>query len=436
MSNQRRRLRTGAVAVATAVSAALMLSACTGTPSEPNTTSDPDAPIVVWTDETRKPYFEAYQEAHPDVELEITVADLGQLLTKIQLFNRAGKGWPDVVFTGDPNQIAALASPLYDEFPAVLDDLVPEDVQEGFGTGNDRCVIDGKLVCLTNDLAPTVLFVNQPLLDEFGYTVPTTWDEYQELGADLAANHPGYSMGAMGDALLYYSLFWSSGCPTQDPVDSVEVVINTADQTCTRVADLVDPMLENGSLSSTSPFDESFIKLAQEGKLLMTPGPVWYGDLFKAESLWNAPAGTLSVAPLPTWEGEGPLAGNFGGGIYIVSRHAANLEGAADVATWVSTNLDVQSTAITYPAYEPAAEAWAANQGDYFVNDDAAAIFAAAVPTINPAYQPVRYNAPAAFGDTVTKSVLAGGTVAEALEAFGVQLTQLAQQAGYAVSDK
>lgn len=412
-----------------------MLSGCTGAPNT-SKSNDPDAPIVVWTDEARKPYFEAYQKAHPDAELEITVADMGQLLTKIQLFNRAGKGWPDVVFVDDPNKIAALASPLYDEFPAALDGLVPEEVQEGFGTANDRCNIDGKLVCLTNDLAPTVLFVNEPLMEEFGYAVPTTWDEYQQIGADLAANHPGYSMGAAGDALLYYSLFWSSGCPTQDTVDSLEVIINTADESCTRVADLVDPMLENGSMSRLNPFDPNFMTLAQENKLLMTPGPIWYGDIFKAPELYNIQKGTMSVAPFPTWAGEETTStGNFGGGIYVVSRHAANLEGAADVATWVSTNVDVQSTAITYPAYGPAAEAWAANQAtDNFWANDATPILEEAAASINPAYQPVRYNATAAFGETVTKTVNGGGAIAEALEPFGVQLTQLAQQAGYVVT--
>ena len=435
MASNRNPQRITALA-AVAAASMLVLAGCSGAGAEQETKNDPNAPVVVWTDAVREPYFQAYQEEHPDVKLDVSVMDEAQLLTKIQLFNRAGKGWPDLVFVSDPNKIAALASPLYENFPAELDELVPEDVQEGFGTANDRCKVDGKLVCLTNDLAQTVLFVNQPLMEEFGYDVPTTWEEYQELGADVAANHPGYYIGAVGGVSTYYEYFWSSGCPTQDVVDSREVEVNLEDEKCTRVTDILDPMLENGSVSRYAPFDAEMMEVGRAGKVLLLPGPTWYQDLFRTEGAYNIPAGTMTVAPYPTWEGEDTnWSGNMGGGIYIVSRHAANIDAAVDAATWVATNTELQSTAQTYPAYGPAAEEWGKNIADagYFIEDPFPVLQLAAA-NINPAVQPTRYDAPGAYITTVVAAVRSGKSMAEALPTLQSQLTQLAQQAGYAVT--
>ena len=53
---------------------------------------------------------------------------------------------------------------------------------------------------LRNDLRPAVFWYNKALIDQFGYTIPTTWEEYQALGDKVAAEHPGYIVGSVGDA--------------------------------------------------------------------------------------------------------------------------------------------------------------------------------------------------------------------------------------------
>ena len=46
-----------------------------------------------------------------------------------------------------------------------------------------------------------MLWVNQKRMDEFGYTVPTTWQEWAALGEKVAAEHPGYIIGNIGRLL-------------------------------------------------------------------------------------------------------------------------------------------------------------------------------------------------------------------------------------------
>lgn len=428
MTGLRKALGIAAVATISAIA----LSACTGT-STPAKTSDT---LVIWTDATREAAFKAYQTANPDVKLKIEVVDGAAMLSKIQLANRVGSGWPDVIFDPTTNDVAALSSKLFD-YAAPLDKLVPKDVQDGYSTKNSVCTIDGKLYCLQNDLAQTVLWVNKPLMEQFGYAVPTTWDDYKALGQKVAAEHPGYVIGAAGGPNLWYDFLWSSGCPLADVSSSTQVKIDTSDQKCTRVADMLDPLLANGSVSRLGPFDAGINSLAKEGKVLMMPGPSWMGEfIIKPDSGYAIPAGNIEAAAMPIWAGEKTnYSGAYGGGIYIVSSHASDKAAAAAVAQWVSTSEAYQKTAPTYPAYAPAAAEWgkAVTASGYYAADPVPVLKDQAAK-INPAVGATRYAVDSTVVSTVVSSIKGGGNIADTLADLQAQLSGLAQAAGYEVT--
>jgi ABC-type glycerol-3-phosphate transport system substrate-binding protein len=414
------------------VGVAVSMAGCSS-PSNANTKSSD--PILVWADATREPAFKAYEKAHPDVKLKVEIVDPAALLSKIQLANRVGKGWPDVIFDPQPTDVASLSSPLFN-YAQRLDDLIPKDVQKNFATGNKACTIDGKLYCLQNDLAQGVLWYNKPLMDQFGYSVPTTWDQFKQLGEKVAAEHPGYVLGAAGDVNIWYDYLWSSGCPLADVKSSTQVHINTSDKACTRVADTIDPLLQNGSVSRLSPFDPKMIKTAQDGKLLMTIGPSWFGEyVLHAKTSYNLPDGEIAAAPMPTWQGAtANYSGAWGGGIYIVSSHAADKKTATDIAQWVATNDAYQATAPTYPAYKPAATTWAQSMStSKFYAANPVPVLTDAADKINPAVGPTRYALVPTVTSTVVAAIKAGGTIASALPGLQDQLSALAQSAGYEV---
>lgn len=423
--------RGGVSAVALTVS----LAACSSSP-EPGAVDDQNAPILVWTDATRQPAFEAYQKAHPEVQMKIEVIDATALLTKIQLANRVKKGWPDVVFDSLPSDVAALASPLFN-FAQPLDDKVPDDVKKNFAGDNATCTIDGKLHCLQNDLAQDVLWYNKTQLDKFGYTVPTTWAEYKALGDKVAREHPGYVIGAAGASNVYYDYLWSSGCPLQKVISSTQVEINTKDPKCTRVADTLDPLLANGSVSRLSPFDPEMNKLAKAGKLLMIPAASWFGEfVMKPDTGYNIAGGQIAAAPMPTWDGETiNYSGAQGGGIYLVSRHAKNMSGAVDVAQWVATSNEYQTSSPTYPAYKPAAAEWLAKvKKDKWYAADPSTVLIDAATKINPAESPTRYPVEGAINSTLVAAITSGKTIASAFEGLQTQLAGLAASSGYEVT--
>lgn len=419
---------------------AATLSGCASasTPSSSNSapTDDATATLTVWTDATRQPGFLEYQTQHPDVKLDIQTFDEAALIAKIQLFNKTGEGWPDVVFTGEPNNVTNLADAQID-YAYPLDKLISADVLAGFGNSNQGCMVNGTLYCLKNDLAQTVIWYDKELLDQFGYSIPTTWDDYAQLGEKISQEHPGYIIGAAGDSLTWNNYYWASGCPLAEVTALDTVTINVDDERCTRVSTMLDEMRANGSVASKGDFDPALIQLAADRKIVMLLGGAWYGEyLFKPAESLAVPAGRIATAEYPSWDGEDTnWAGAAGGGIYLVSKHSANQVGAGDLITWMTTDPGWTSESQTYPAYGPAADAWGTRLADdgYYVEDPFPALKAAAAK-INPGPAPTRYSIFVPFDEVVTPALANGDTLTDSMVELQKRLEQLATSAGYTVT--
>lgn len=430
--------RLAALPVAVALAGAVLSGCSSGGTSTSANAQNSNATITVWVDGTRKPAVVDYQKAHPGAKVKVEVLDTTTFLSKIQLANRVGSGWPDVIFDQVPSEVAALQSPLF-KYAQNLEDLVPKNVQNNFAMKNSVCTVDGHLFCLRDDLAQDVMWYNKPLLEKFGYTLPTTWAQYADLGKRIAKEHPGYVIGAVGDLNLYYDYLWSSGCPLQTVKSSNQAVINTADRKCTRVADLLDPLLANGSVSRLSPFSPEMNALAKSGKLLMMPAASWYGEyIFKAATGYAFANGSLAAGAMPSWpNAKTNYSGAQGGGIWVVSAHSANIKGATALAQWVTTAPEYQATAPTYPAYIPAAKVWLRKfSKDPFYAEDPSSVLIDQAEKINPAESATRYDVNSAVSSTIAAAVKSGGTIASALPALQSQLAGLAASAGYTVSSK
>ena len=409
------------------------LSACA---TEPTPTGPPS--ILVWVDATREPAAQAYVESVGDsAEVEVEVYDVGELRTKIALFNQTDSGWPDVVFTGNPSDVAELAFP-DNGFAAPLKSLVSAEVLDGYGVANKWCEIDGEVYCLQNDLAQTVLWYDKVLLNELGLSIPTTMEEFAEQALTLEGT--GYVVGAIGDGDgLFGGYLQPSGCPLSTVGSASEVRIDAEADECTQAAELLQPLVDAGVLDTRSNFDAGFIaEVAQAGKVVMSISPSWWGDfVMKPTENWAIPEGRVAVAAMPTWEGnDNNYSGAWGGGIYLVSSHAAFPQAAADAAVWLATASEYQATAPTFPAYGPANEAWAERiSADTYYAEDIYPVLAEAAGKISPSFGAVRYD----FSSGGLSSVLAvqiseGTSIKDALAATGTTLAELAKGSGYTVS--
>ena len=86
--------------------------------------------LTVWVDAVRLPAAKAYAKAHPNTKVKIVTFDgdangATTLQAKIQLWNRTGKGWPDVIFSEQANDPVWMASKPFD-YAAPVTGLVPK----------------------------------------------------------------------------------------------------------------------------------------------------------------------------------------------------------------------------------------------------------------------------------------------------------------------
>ncbi|MEH0590077.1 carbohydrate ABC transporter substrate-binding protein, partial [Streptomyces sp. B21-106] len=108
--------RRAALLAGCAATVLLTVTACGGGGGSAGTTKDgfaqaaqKDGALTVWVDATRMDAAKLYQATHPSVKMDIVSYDgdangSNYLQTKVQLFNRTGKGWPDVVFSSQNNE--------------------------------------------------------------------------------------------------------------------------------------------------------------------------------------------------------------------------------------------------------------------------------------------------------------------------------------------
>ena len=444
----KQRRRTLAVGGALAATVALALSGCASTtvaaaPAATPTafheaTQNDSAPITVWADSTRLPAVQLYQKEHPNVKMNIVTYDgdangSTYLQTKVQLFDRTGSGWPDVVFASptDINWASKPTTPSAQAFAAPVNDLVPASTLANFATGSlAPCQVDGQTYCLRNDIAQVVTWYNKTLMDQWGYTVPTTWEQYQALGEEVAKQHPGYVIGAIGDTNSQESYFWSSQCTAQQLVGTNTLNVNLSSPDCTRMSNLLDPLIADKSISTQGFFTQGF----NGSKVLMAVGPSWYGQ-YLFNSAFKTPAGEIAAAPPLQWAGQSQTyTGNVGGGIWMVSSHSTNLKAATALATWLTTSNEVLADAPTYPAYVPGAKAWLANPTNksYFA-DDVTNVFLDAANEVWTGWSNTSFSDATPWSNAVLPALTAGESMTQIMPAWQTAIVNEAKASGYTV---
>lgn len=440
------------LALATSVAAVVALTACSGgtgggddselgfTPGE----QDPESAITVWVDASREPAVEAFRAAHPEIELNVETYDgnasgSASLQTRIALFDQAGEGWPDVVFSTQNNDAswASRENAGVQPFAAPLNEgWFDQEFLDGFTPGSlDPLTVDGTVYGLRNDLAQSLFWYDQSLFDQFGYEIPTTWEEYQDLSDQLAVEHPGYILGSVGDAFLGMMVYYWGA---QAPVFQLEGDTFSSDfdaENSQRMTELIDHMVDNGTLATDSVFGAEFVQ-NYTGKVLGMPGPIWFtGAIFQNPDSLNVPAGQLGAGTPLHWEGEEIGTGNVGGGTWLASSHTRNLDATKTFMEFVASSDEYQvELAPGYPAYQSAGEKWIANQASdgYFVGDFEQIVVDAASQVWSGWGYP-SFSAETAYAKIVLPALAAGQTVESVVSQWQQEMENEAQVQGYTI---
>ncbi len=284
-------------------------------------------------------------------------------------------------------------------------------------------------------------------MKDFGYTVPKTMADFEKIGLDIAKNHPGYSVGALGAQGAYSSFLWPSQCPVNQATSATAVKIAPKSPKCTRATTLLTNLIEAGVMSTSAPWDADFIKdFGAANKVVMTIGPSWFGEfVIRPASSWAVPAGQITAAPMPMWAGEKiNYSGEWGGGIYTVSPHSKYPKEALAFAIFMVSdkrnvvgvkNPDGSKGAPTFPASQKGNAFWKAkvSSDKYYAADPYPAMLEQSKKIFS-GEKPVSYDSNSAMEGTFSNELKKSKNAQTALEAFATYATNLAKQLGYKVS--
>lgn len=393
--------------------------------------------LTVWSDTPRLTYFEAYDKANDDIDLTVVTVAPADLVAKLQLSMRAGSDIPDVIFMSSIDYGAQLSTRRSNYLMDLTEKIPQSLLDEFYNNANSPCIINGKLLCLRNDLAHMLIWYDMPKMEELGKEVPRTWEEFEQLGADLAAMDEGYLLGTAVEPWPVYAFLMAGGCEMGVPVEGKDdtVRIDLTSENCLKPARMIDNMAANGSLSRFGPFDPNFVNDAKEGKLPLVVGPTWFGEYVMRPTYEVAPGRLAAALPLKWESQEQPLAWSWGGGTFGGWKDTEHPEAVVDLIIWSAADIDNRAIEATLPGHEASALAWGERlkTDEYYANDQVLNALVDSADFSHPAYVSQRFSVPDAIGKIVAPELANGAKLVDLLPALQAELINIAQLNGYTV---
>jgi ABC-type glycerol-3-phosphate transport system substrate-binding protein len=402
-------------------------------------------PLIVWIDTSRVPYEKAYMKANPHANIKWVIYNgnengTGVLQSKFALWNRTGwpSSAPDVMFDSQNYDAVQLGSAPYNDL-LNLKSYVPKKVLNGFaGTSMSGCTTPGgQIICLRNDSAAEVLWVNPTLYSQFfgSAPIPTTWSALLADGTALNTAHPGYLIGSVGDGFSIDDYFlWANECPLDQVVGKDTVEINPNSANCTGIAKAIDASGDLGkSLSDTSIFS------VDPQKVVMAVGALWEGaDAFQTGAANGVPNGTMVAYPAPTATNGAKVTGDLGGGLWLVSKHAPNAKAAAAFAQYMATSPNIQKVGVDagLPQYVADQAKYVSSLATVFGDPtETEATWKKAAADVWNGWSPVPWSTDNVWASTALAAITASppATIASQLLPYAEALANQARLAGYTV---
>lgn len=351
MFNASRRTTGRVVAtLLTAGIAAVSLTACGagggGGNAAPGSASDLDAALeaggelTYWTwTPSGEAQAEAFMKEYPNVK--VTVVNAGTATdeyTKLQNAISAGSGAPDVAqIEYYALQQFALGDGLLDLSGYGFGDLQDDYTASTWGAVN----LNNGIYGLPQDSGPMVMLYNKAVFDQYGLTVPTTWDEYIAEAKKLTAADPSkFITNDAGDPGFTQPLIWQAGGQPYK-TDGTNVTIDLQDKGTTQYADMWNQLLEPGLLSDIPTWSDDWYRALGDGTISTIITGAWMPGIL--EGAVPEGSGNWRVAPLPSYDGS-PVTAENGGSAQSVIKQSKNPALAAAFLKWLNnseTSIDV-----------------------------------------------------------------------------------------------
>ena len=246
---------------------------------------------------------EAFEQANPDIDIQIEVVNWDNLEQKLTT-DVAGGTAPDISIIGT----RWLAGYVQEGIAEPLDSYMSEEFKAQFiETFMSPSVFDGETYGLPVAASARAMYYNRKMLEDAGITEPpATWDELKDAAAKLSAlSDDTYGFGIQGkeietDAYWYYALWTHGGSILEDGKSGI------ASEAGVQAANLYKSMIDEGLTQPgvTGYNREGLQDLFKQGRLgILLTGP-WLRGQMAAE----APDVDYGIAPIP----EGTTKATYG----------------------------------------------------------------------------------------------------------------------------
>jgi multiple sugar transport system substrate-binding protein len=279
-----------------------------------------------------------FEKAYPNIKVHVNNVGGGPTeYQKLQTAIKAGSGGPDVA------QIE------YDFLPSFIGtDGLADLSKSGVNDVKDFFVPwtwgqvspDGKAVYgIPQDTGPMALLYSKKIFDQYGITVPSTWDEFAQQAEKLAKASDGKVKMAdyyTTSAPWLISMIWASGGELFKTEGDkwVQTLNNPASE---KVLTYWDGLVKKKLVATIPGFSAEFYNAIGSGQIASSIEAAW-GPGVTAASLNDKTSGEWRVAPLPQWSKDQPFrSGNWGGSCNVVLKQSKNLKAATLFSVWLNS---------------------------------------------------------------------------------------------------
>jgi multiple sugar transport system substrate-binding protein len=199
---------------------------------------------------------------------------------------------------------------------------------------------DGKAVYgIPQDSGPLAFLYNKKMFDQYGLTVPATWEEFAQQAEKLNQATKGKVKLAnfyTTSAPWFMGLVWASGgefFKAQGDTWSQSLNSPASEKVLNFWADLV----KKKCVATLPGFTSEFYSAVGAGELAGSIEAAW-GPGVTAASLNDRTSGEWRVAPLPQWDKGRPFrSGNWGGSCDAVTKQSKHPKAATLFCIWLNS---------------------------------------------------------------------------------------------------
>jgi multiple sugar transport system substrate-binding protein len=433
--------------------ASLTVTACSGGSGQPSTASR--APVSqsdidkamqtpttltfwTWVPNIGKE-VEVFQQKYPAIKINVVNAGQGTpAYTKLRTALKAGTGAPDLAqieFQYIPT--FSITKSLVDLRPYGAEALKSKFVDWTWGQVTGA---NGEVWGYPQDTGPMGMLYRADIFEQYGISVPKTWDEFAAAAQKLHTANPSIYMTdlAANEAGVWHGLQWQAGAKPYS-VNGTKVGLNVNDEASKKLATYWGNLNQQGLISTDPDFTDNWYQGLEKGKYATWLTAAW-GPVFLSGSA-KSTAGKWRAVPLPQWSAGENASGNWGGSTTAVVHGTKNPIAAAKFAEFLNTDPTTTKMFNTEQSLFPATKALLSDpsfidqQASFYGGQPVNKVFADISSNVNTSFQwpPFLDQSVSDWTDTVGKALGDRTDLSAAANQWQSRLVTYAKAQGFQV---